>query len=91
LLKGDEAARERLVPALLDEFGTGRVMFRNTRAALSGFPERKAQLVPLEGDEIAAKVKWLVSLLKKLRDAKVLLICKTRVLAEQLQSSSSVR
>ena len=38
LVEGDETARPRLVAELLDEFGTGRVMFRNTRAALSGFP-----------------------------------------------------
>ena len=56
LVEGDETARPRLIAELLDEFGTGRVMFRNTRAALSGFPERKPLLVPLEpykGDDEA--------------------------------------
>jgi ATP-dependent helicase HepA len=82
------AARERLVNELLDEFGTGRVMFRNTRAALSGFPERKALLAPIQGsaeaDRVTAKVKWLAALLKKLRGEKVLLICRTRELAEEI-------
>jgi ATP-dependent helicase HepA len=33
--------------ALLDQHGTGRVMFRNTRATISGFPKRVARLCPL--------------------------------------------
>jgi ATP-dependent helicase HepA len=88
LAAGDEKARERLVPALLDEFGTGRVMFRNTRAALSGFPKREAHLTALDlakgGDAMTAKIKWLVALLRELGEAKVLLICKTRELAEEI-------
>lgn len=85
LSEGVPNAKEALVAAMLDEFGTGRVMFRNTRAALSGFPERKAKLVALKGDdEVGAKIKWLVSLLKKLKTAKVLLICRTRELVEDI-------
>jgi ATP-dependent helicase HepA len=89
LVEGDETARPQLVSELLDEFGTGRVMFRNTRAALSGFPERKPLLVPLESgkgddDEAALKVRWLVGLLKKLKEEKVLLICRTRAFAEEV-------
>lgn len=88
LTSGNEEARPRLISMLLDEFGTGRVMFRNTRAALSGFPERKALLVPLtagkDADVTGVKVKWLVSLLKDLGEAKVLCICATRELAEEI-------
>ncbi|MBA3536618.1 MAG: RNA polymerase-associated protein RapA [Tatlockia sp.] len=32
---------------LLDRHGTGRVLFRNTRAAIQGFPERKLHAYPL--------------------------------------------
>jgi ATP-dependent helicase HepA len=80
---GDLAARDRVVSSLLDEYGTGRVIFRNTRAALSGFPKRKAHLVelPTESDEIASKIRWLVTLLKELKKQKVLLICKSQDLA----------
>ena len=86
LTNGDDTARAHLVAELLDEFGTGRVMFRNTRAALSGFPERRATLVPLDAnaDAMTAKVKWLVSLLKESGEEKVLLICRTRELAEEI-------
>ncbi len=40
-------ARQAIIDALLDRHGTGRVLFRNTRAAIQGFPERRPQPVPL--------------------------------------------
>ena len=78
-LAGDVSARDRVIAALLDEYGTGRVIFRNTRAALSGFPKRKAHLAPLasEADETSAKIRWLIALLKELKKQKVLVICKS--------------
>jgi ATP-dependent helicase HepA len=86
LKEGDAAQREKLIAALLDEFGTGRVMFRNTRAALGGFPERRAHLAPLDAseDDVLAKVRWLAALLKKLGGEKVLLICRSRELVERI-------
>ncbi|MFK7731047.1 MAG: RNA polymerase-associated protein RapA [Pseudomonadales bacterium] len=36
-----EEARTDLIDHLLDRHGTGRVLFRNTRAAISGFPGRE--------------------------------------------------
>ncbi|BDD09390.1 RNA polymerase-associated protein RapA [Fulvitalea axinellae] len=45
---GDLVVRDQLIEDLLDQHGPGRVVFRNTRAAMSGFPVRKAHLVPLE-------------------------------------------
>ena len=44
---GDEEARARLVRELLDRHGTGRLLFRNTRAAVQGFPERELHPYPL--------------------------------------------
>lgn len=40
-------ARQALLEDLLDLHGPGRVLFRNTRAAMTGFPKRHAQLVKL--------------------------------------------
>ena len=37
---GDAAAAQRLVDILIDRHGTGRVMIRNRRAAVGGFPQR---------------------------------------------------
>ena len=44
IAQGDDAMRGELMAALLDQHGTGRVMFRNTRATISGFPRRIARL-----------------------------------------------
>ena len=35
---------------LLDLYGTGRIMFRNTRRNIAGFPQRETHLVPLAAD-----------------------------------------
>ncbi len=63
-------------------------MFRNTRKQLSGFPERKAHLIELEGeDAFVARVDWLVDFLKKHSSKKVLLIGKTLELVEDLTAA----
>jgi ATP-dependent helicase HepA len=88
LAAGDETARQRLVADLLDEFGTGRVMFRNTRAVIQGFPPRQCHLRPLEVESPATPeetlVRWLAATLRELGEAKVLLICRTRKFAESI-------
>lgn len=53
LAAGTPGARDRLLRTLLDQHGTGRVIFRNTRAAMSGFPKRKYCPAPLETDSPA--------------------------------------
>ena len=40
-------ARERVLGALVDRHGTGRVLFRNTRSAMHGFPGREVHHYPL--------------------------------------------
>ena len=72
-------ARERLIGDLLDGFGVGRVMFRNTRAKLGGFPQREPRLAP-----VTDKLKWLADLLETLGDEKILVITQTRELAEEV-------
>ena len=39
---------ENLIKKLLDRFGTGRAVFRNTRANMINFPKREAILIPLQ-------------------------------------------
>ncbi len=41
-------ASQELVDNLMDRHGTGRVLFRNTRAAIKGFPARNVHLMPME-------------------------------------------
>lgn len=90
LIAKNPGARESLVADLLDGFGVGRVMFRNTRAKLGGFPQREPRLAPTDD-----KVKWLIGLLDELGEEKVLVIAKTRELAEailaELNSATGVK
>lgn len=85
LKKGEAAGREDVVRDLLDSFGPGRVLFRNTRKVLGGFPERRAHLVELTGkDSWQAKVKWLLAFLEEFADEKVLLIMRLKEDVERL-------
>ncbi len=45
---GSAEERDGILNALLDQHGTGRVMFRNTRATIAGFPRRRAHLCPMD-------------------------------------------
>ncbi|OXX37699.1 RNA polymerase-binding ATPase [Vibrio sp. V09_P4A23P171] len=42
------SARQELIDNLMDRHGTGRVLFRNTRSAIKGFPVRNVHLMPME-------------------------------------------
>ncbi len=46
-LGSDPSARRHLLAELLDQHGPGRVIFRNTRATMTGFPGRAAKLAAL--------------------------------------------
>ncbi|MBD3316343.1 MAG: RNA polymerase-associated protein RapA [Chitinivibrionales bacterium] len=57
LAQNSESARRRLVAELLDRHGIGRAMFRNTRAAVGGFPLRRVEIRPLAvAQEIAEEI-----------------------------------
>jgi ATP-dependent helicase HepA len=50
---GESAATAPLlIDALIDRHGTGRVMFRNRRAQIGGFPRRVADITTLDGREL---------------------------------------
>ena len=45
------SGRQALLARLVDQHGTGRVFFRNTRARIPGFPQRVPRLAPLSCGE----------------------------------------
>jgi len=72
---GDEAALQDL----LDRHGPGRVMFRNTRANMKGFPKRILHQWPLDKDPGKdARINWLAELLRKHDTTKFLVITQTK-------------
>ncbi len=84
-----KADRTQLIENIIDSFGPGRVMFRNTRKELKGFPKRQPVLHPLDpttddNTPFEQKITWLVEWLCEHRDEKVLLICQTRSLVEEI-------
>lgn len=54
LRKNVKSERNHLIEDLLDQHGPGRVLFRNTRTAMKGFPKRKAHIIPIEVEENSA-------------------------------------
>jgi ATP-dependent helicase HepA len=45
--QGDLTARKEILNMLLDRHGTGRILFRNSRSAIDGYPSRKLHAYPM--------------------------------------------
>jgi ATP-dependent helicase HepA len=73
-------ARIELVEHLLDRHGTGRVLFRNTRAAVKGFPERKLFAYPLPMPDSYAQI------FSELKDAHASMLLAPELLHETVAS-----
>jgi ATP-dependent helicase HepA len=91
------AARQSLINILLDHHGTGRILFRNSRQTVQGFPEREYFGYPLNGaaDETNfqsdARYLWLVEKVKQLAGKKALLICKHAQTAMDLEETLKMK
>ena len=90
--KESAAARDTLLKILVDHHGTGRILFRNSRQTVRGFPERERHAYPLSGQqddtdwEKDLRYLWLVDKIRQLSGQKALLITKhaqTAIMLEQ--------
>lgn len=92
------------IQQLLDQHGTGRILFRNTRQAVTGFPDRILNAYPLALDPNSPQsdvaednikhnpsVSWLCDFLDKNREDKTLIICKSAELALALEAYLRLR
>ena len=92
LLLAEDPQSDRLND-LLDQHGTGRVLFRNTRQVVEGFAERRVNAVSLEtmDDELP----WLAEFLLAKRERKVLVIMaaaeKALLFSDQLKKRFGIR
>ncbi len=104
LVKVNDAAngketRQELIRLLLDHHGTGRILFRNSRQTVKGFPERQSfgyALQPVADSENIEKNPyfiWLVGYLEQLRAQgdKALLICHRAETVLQLEQTLKLR
>lgn len=90
------AVAQKIIDRVLDQHGTGRVLFRNTRHAVEGFPSRILHAVELTGvvadtdqsdwTRQCAKVNWLAGWLKQHPSEKVLVICHSANTALDLEA-----
>ena len=80
-----QAARQELIQNLIDRHGTSRILFRNTRQGVKGFPHRFYHQVTIDATESDEKIHWLIDFLKSHRNEKILVICKTAQTAIQLE------
>lgn len=75
-------SRQTLINILLDHHGTGRILFRNSRQTVQGFPQREYFGYSLSSDTTEGTLQdderylWLVDKIKQLSGQKALLICK---------------
>ncbi|MCF7969738.1 MAG: RNA polymerase-associated protein RapA [Methylococcaceae bacterium] len=78
-----------VIDQLIDRHGTGRILFRNSRHVVQGFPVREFYAYPLTGDAENSDVYlvWLMQKIKQLGDEQVLLICRHAETALHLQKS----
>lgn len=77
-----------IIDQLIDRHGTGRVLFRNSRHVIKGFPERQLHCYPLTGGNDAEQqyVQWLIEYLNGSgNDEQVLLICQQAETVVRLQ------
>ncbi|HEY8158361.1 MAG TPA: RNA polymerase-associated protein RapA [Methylobacter sp.] len=87
------AARDALITVLLDHHGTGRILFRNSRQTVQGFPERERYGYALTGQPNAddwqqdPRFLWLVNMVKQLAGQKALVICKHAQTAIDLEQT----
>ncbi len=78
-------SKKALTELLLDSYGTGRMVYRNTRHAVEGFPKRKLVRHIIDGDD--EKFAWLVDFVKQHQDEKLLLITHEKDDVLQLKES----
>lgn len=92
-------AREQLIKILLDHHGTGRILFRNSRQTVKGFPERQRHAYPLQGTPAPDNLLqdphfiWLMDKLKELGEQRAVLIChhaKTVISLEKMLKNRGV-
>ncbi len=73
------------VNALIDYHGTGRVMFRNTRRAVTGFPDRIFEPTVISDSD--GLIDWVADKITEVAPEKLLLICKSVERVEMLNES----
>lgn len=73
---------------MADRYGTGRMVYRNTRRSISGFPTRHSEFYHLKDE---SNLEWLISWLPTLGDNKALIICHSAETAQSISENINQR
>ena len=78
----DPSIEQDFIDWMVDRYGTGRMVYRNTRRSIQGFPTRHTEFYHLKDN---SNLEWLVDWLPQQNNNKILLICQN---AEDAQTIS---
>lgn len=73
---------------MADRYGTGRMVYRNTRRSISGFPTRHSEFYHLKEE---STLDWLISWLPTIGEQKVLIICHNAEAAASISENINQR
>ncbi len=68
----DPSKEDSFVDWMVDRYGTGRMVYRNTRRSIQGFPTRHTEFYHIKE---GSRLEWLLNWLPQQGEQKVLLIC----------------
>lgn len=69
---------------MVDRYGTGRMVYRNTRRSIQGFPTRHSEFYHLKEN---SNLEWLIRWLPEQGDNKILLICQSAEDAQTIEEA----
>lgn len=88
----DESDEQAFVDWMADRYGTGRMVYRNTRRTIAGFPTRHSEFYHLKEQ---SNLEWLVTWLPSIGDKKVLIICHdaedAQLVSEQINTHTLIK
>jgi ATP-dependent helicase HepA len=73
----------KFVDWMADRYGTGRMVYRNTRRSIPGFPVRHTEFYHLKE---LSNLEWIVDWVAQQGENKILVICKTADLAHEIST-----
>jgi len=88
---GSPEGESNFIDWMADRYGTGRMVYRNTRRTIAGFPQRHSEFYHLKEQ---SNLEWLIEWLSGQGEQKVLLICQqaddAQHISEQINQQTSI-
>jgi len=89
---GSPETENNFIDWMADRYGTGRMVYRNTRRTIAGFPQRHSEFYHLKEQ---SNLEWLIEWLSGQGEQKVLLICQqaddAQHISEQINQQTSIQ